>query len=184
MTGRAGRIETSVNQELVAKLNELEVSGVELEFATESQHRAVLIIRGAYLSPAVQETDPQAVGVAPLDPVPLTATAQHTSEVLRLVTGAVRDCIGSESPANFVLMRGYAGLPELNSLNSLYGLQPVCLATYPMYKGLSRVAGMAVVDGLESADDQMSALAAVWDEHDYFFVHHKAPDARGRRRRL
>ena len=89
------------------------------------------------------------------------------------------NCIGNESPANFVLMRGYAGLPSLESLNSLYGLHPVCLATYPMYKGLARVAGMAVVDGLDSADEEMTALAAVWDEHDYFFVHHKAPDARG-----
>lgn len=176
---RAGRIETSFNRGLVARLNEIEIPGVEVDFATESQHRAVLIIRGAYLDPAVQETDPQAVGVPPLEPVPLTATAQHTSEVLRLVTRAVRDCIGSESPANFVLMRGYAGLPDLESLNSLYGLQPVCLATYPMYKGLARVAGMAVVDGLESADEQMTALAAAWDEHDYFFIHHKAPDARG-----
>ena len=176
---RAGRIETSVNRKLVAKLNEIEVAGIELEFATESQHRAVLIIRGAYLSPAVRETDPQAVGVPPLEPVPLTATAQHTSEVLRLVTEAVRDCIGSEAPANFVLMRGYAGLPELEDLHSLYGLQPVCLATYPMYKGLARVAGMAVLDGLESVDEQMAGLAATWDDYDYFFVHHKAPDARG-----
>ena len=176
---RAGRIETRANQELVAKLNEIEVPGVELEFATESQHRAVLIIRGAYLAPAVQETDPQEVGVPPLEPEPLTATAQHTSAVLRLVTEAVRDCIGSETPANFVLMRGYAGLPELESLKSLYGLQAVCLATYPMYKGLARVAGMAVVDGLQSVDDQMATLATEWDEHDYFFVHHKAPDARG-----
>ena len=176
---RAGRIETGLNRALVKKLNEIEIPGVELEFATESQHRAVLIIRGAYLSPAVQETDPQAVGVPPLEPVPLTATAQHTSAVLRLVTEAVRDCIGGESLANFVLMRGYAGLPELESLSSLYGLQAVCLATYPMYKGLARVAGMAVVDGLDSADEQMTALATAWDDHDYFFLHHKAPDARG-----
>ena len=176
---RAGRIDTQINQALVARLNGIEVPGVELAFATESQHRAVLIMRGAYLSPAVQETDPQAVGVPPLEPEPLTATAQHTSAVLRLVTEAVRDCIGGESPANFVLMRGYAGLPELESLNSLYGLQAVCLATYPMYKGLARVAGMAVLDGLHSVDNQMATLATVWDEHDYFFIHHKAPDARG-----
>ncbi len=176
---RAGRIETQLNRDLVAKLNNIEVAGVELRFVTESQHRAVLIVRGAYLSPAIQETDPQAVGVPPIEPEPLTATAQHTSAVLRLVTAAIRDCIGSESPANFVLMRGYAGLPELESLHSLYGLQPVCLATYPMYKGLARVAGMAVVDGLESVDEQMAALAAAWDEYDYFFIHHKSPDARG-----
>ena len=176
---RAGRIETHINQALVSSLNEIEVPGVELEFATESQHRAVLIIRGAYLSPEVQETDPQAVGVPPLEPGPLMGTAQHTSAVLRLVTEAVRNCIGCESPANFVLMRGYAGLPELKSLNSLYGLQAVCLATYPMYKGLARVAGMAVVDGLGSADEQMAALAAAWDEYDYFFIHHKAPGRAG-----
>ena len=176
---RAGRIDTRINEALVSRLNAIEVPGVEMEFATESQHRAVLIIRGAYLSPEVQETDPQAVGVPPLEPEPLTATAQHTSAVLRLVTEAVRDCIGNESPANSVLMRGYAGLPELASLKSMYGLQAVCLATYPMYKGLARVAGMAVVDGLASAGEQMTALAAAWDDHDYFFVHHKAPDARG-----
>ena len=176
---RAGRIETSVNQALVAKLNGIEVPGVTLEFATESQHRAVLIVRGDGLDPAVQETDPQAVGVAPLNPEPLTAAAKRTSEVLHAVTSAVRECIGSESPANFVLMRGYAGLPSLASLNSLYGLDPVCLATYPMYKGLARVAGMAIVDGLDSPDEQMAALAEAWDDHDYFFVHHKAPDARG-----
>lgn len=176
---RAGRIDTSLNQALVSRLNEIEVPGVELEFTTESQHRAVLIIRGAYLSPAVEETDPQTVGVPPVEPEPLTATAQHTSAVLRLVGEAVRNCIGSESPANFVLMRGYAGLPELKSLKSLYGLRAVCLATYPMYKGLARVAGMAVVDGLKSVDEQMAALASAWDDYDYFFVHHKAPDARG-----
>jgi len=176
---RAGRIDTRINQALVSRLNGIEIPGVELEFTTESQHRAVLIIRGAYLSPAVQETDPQAVGVAPLEPEPLTATAQHTSAVLRLVTEAVRECIGTEAPANFVLMRGYAGLPELESLTSLYGLRAVCLATYPMYKGLARVAGMAVVDGVDSADEQMAALAEVWNQYDYFFIHHKAPDARG-----
>ena len=176
---RAGRIETSLNQELVARLNEIQVPAAELKFATESQHRAVLIIRGAGLDPAIQETDPQAVGVPPLEPDPLTSSAEHTSEVLRAVLEAVRECIGTELPANFVLMRGYAGLPALDGLNSLYGLHPVCLATYPMYKGLARVAGMAVVDGLESADEQMAALAAAWEDHDYFFVHHKAPDARG-----
>lgn len=176
---RAGRIDTRLNQALVSRLNGIEVPGVELEFTTESQHRAVLIIRGAYLSPAVEETDPQTVGVPPVEPEPLTATAQHTSAVLRLVGEAVRNCIGSESPANFVLMRGYAGLPELESLKSLYGLRAVCLATYPMYKGLARVAGMAVVDGLGSVDEQMAALASAWDDYDYFFVHHKAPDARG-----
>ena len=138
---RAGRIETDLNRALVDKLNEIEIPGVELEFATESQHRAVLIIRGAYLSPSVQETDPQAVGVPPLEPVPLTPSAQHTSAVLRLLAEAVKDRIGGESPANFVLMRGYAGLPELEGLDSLYGLRTVCLATYPMYKGLARVAG-------------------------------------------
>ena len=176
---RAGRIATSLNKTLVEKLNTIEIPGVDLEFCTESQHRAVLIIRGSDLSSQVCETDPQAVGVPPLQPAPLAQSAARTSELLSTTLGAIRDCIGNESPANFVLMRGYAGLPALQSLESLYALRTVCLATYPMYKGLARAAAMAVIDGLESADDQIAALAAAWDDYDYFFVHHKAPDARG-----
>ncbi len=176
---RAGRIATSVNRALVERLNGIQVPGMRIEFTTESQHRAVMIVRGPGLDAAVRETDPQATGAPPIDPEPLRPQAARTSEVLRAVLAAARGLLRSQSPANFVLMRGYAGPPQLEGLDDLYGLRPACLATYPMYKGLARAAGMEVVEGLESPDDQTRALADLWADHDFFFVHHKAPDARG-----
>ena len=92
---RAGRIDTGLNRALVGKLNEIEVPGVELEFATESQHRAVLIVRGPDLDPAVRETDPQAVGVLPIEPEPLSASAAHTSEILRAVRQPCASALGA-----------------------------------------------------------------------------------------
>jgi len=68
---RAGRIETELNRKLVAELSDIRLDGAAVEMATESQHRAVLVLRGEGLSPLVQETDPQKTGVPPLPPDPL-----------------------------------------------------------------------------------------------------------------
>ena len=176
---RAGRIDTGLNQVLVQKLNEVKIPGVDVQFFTESQHRAVLVLRGPNLDPRVQDTDPQAIGVPPRLPDALGPNATHTSGLLAQILVEVRAAIGGETPANFVLMRGYAVVPELQTLGDLYGLNPVCVATYPMYKGLARAVGMHVVEGLHTLSDQVAALDDVWDAYDYFFLHVKAPDARG-----
>jgi 2,3-bisphosphoglycerate-independent phosphoglycerate mutase len=176
---RAGRIETSLNQVLVQKLNEIDVPGVDLQFVTESQHRAVLLLRGSELDARVVETDPQAIGVPPRHPDALDPKATHTSGVLAQVLVEIRRVIGSETPANFVLMRGYAVVPELPTLGDLYGLNPVCVATYPMYKGLARAVGMHAIEGLHTLSDQVVVLDDVWGAYDYFFLHVKAPDACG-----
>ncbi len=176
---RAGRIETEVNHVLVQKLNEIDIPDVDLRFVTESQHRAVLVLRGPNLDRRVVETDPQAVGVPPKHPDALDPKATHTSALLAQILVEVRSVIGAETPANFVLMRGYAGTPKLPTLGNLYGLNPVCVATYPMYKGLARTVGMEVIDSLHTLSDQVATLDDAWDAYDYFFLHVKAPDARG-----
>lgn len=176
---RAGRIDSSLNSELVARLNAIEVQGIDLQFITESQHRAVLVMRGSGLDPRITETDPQLLGVPPIDPEPLHPEAHRTSDVLHHVLAGVRACIGGDTPANFVLMRGYAGQPALQGIDELYGLNPLCIATYPMYKGLARAVGMAVAGGLDTVSDEVTELGARWNSYDYFFLHVKAPDARG-----
>lgn len=176
---RAGRIDSSLNSELVARLNEIDVPDIDLQFITESQHRAVLVMRGSGLDPRITETDPQLLGVAPIDPEPLHPDAHRTSDVLRQVLAGVRDCIGGDTPANFVLMRGYAGQPAFEGIDELYGLNPLCIATYPMYKGLARAVGMDVAGGLETIADEVAEVGACWDAYDYFFLHVKSPDARG-----
>jgi len=171
---RAGRIATEENRDLVAALNQMDVDGARLEFVTESQHRAVLVIRGAGLDPRVRETD-----LPPHAPEPLDPAARRASELVQAVLGNVRAILGARPRANFVLMRGYAGLPHLPSIGERYGLRAACLATYPMYKGLARVAGMTVVDTGDTLGGQVAALERHWSAYDFCFVHIKAPDARG-----
>jgi len=176
---RAGRISTDLNRELIADLSAIEIDGVEIELATESQHRAVLVLRGAGLHPAVRETDPQLTGVPPLAPDALDPEAAVTEAILRWFLDGVRKVIGDRSPANFVLMRGYAGLPALESLEEIYGVRSACVAAYPMYKGLATIAGMAVLDTGDTFPGEVAALQRHWDDYDFFFFHFKATDSLG-----
>ena len=50
---------------------------------------------------------------------------------------------------------------------------------YPDYKGVGRLVGMDVIEGLDGFDDQASALRDNWKSYDFFFVHHKYTDSRG-----
>ena len=176
---RAGRIETELNRKLVAELSDIRLDGAAVEMATESQHRAVLVLRGEGLSPLVQETDPQRTGVPPLPPDPLAPEASRTSALLRGFLEQVRARIGRKSPANFVLMRGYAGLPRLDPMSRLFGIRPACVASYPMYKGLATVAGMTVLETGNTLRGQIDALRKAWGDFDYFFFHYKYTDSFG-----
>jgi 2,3-bisphosphoglycerate-independent phosphoglycerate mutase len=64
-------------------------------------------------------------------------------------------------------------------MQARYGLNPAAIAVYPMYRGIARLVGMAVLPKASDLDDQVSLLHAHWDEFDYFFVHHKAADTAG-----
>ena len=176
---RAGRISTDLNRGLVADLSAIEIDGVEIDLVTESQHRAVLVLRGAGLHPAVRETDPQLTGVPPLAPDALAPEAAATEAILRRFLDGVREVIGDRSPANFVLMRGYAGLPALESLEEIYGVRSACVAAYPMYKGLATIAGMEVLDTGDTLPGEVAALQRHWDDYDFFFFHFKATDSLG-----
>ena len=176
---RAGRIPTELNEELVAGLMDIEVDGVAFDLATESQHRAVLVLHADGLSTQVQETDPQRTGVPPLPPDALDAEAELTSEYLRDYLSQVTERIGGRERANFILMRGYAGLPDLEPISDLYSIRPACVASYPMYKGLATAAGMTVLETGDTLDGQISTLRQRWDDFDYFFFHYKYTDSFG-----
>ena len=175
---RAGRIPSELNRQLVAELSGHEI-GCPYELATESAHRAVLVLRGQGFSDQVRETDPQMVGVPPLAPDALGSGGQATAAVLARFLEMVGDRIGSRHPANFVLMRGYAARPRLAPLAETWQIRGACAASYPMYKGLAAIAGMDVLDTGDTFPGQLQAVAAAWDDYDFFFVHYKASDAAG-----
>ena len=176
---RAGRISTELNQRLIAKLNGIDAPGATVELATERRHRAVLVLRGEGLDARVRETDPQAMGVPPLCPEALHPAAEHTSRLLTGIVDQVRDRIGDERPANFVLMRGYGQYRQLPSLESRFNLRAACLAAYPMYRGVARAVGMTVLPVTDEPDNQITELEKAWDSFDLFFVHIKETDTLG-----
>ena len=63
---RAGRPSTERCKEVVEKLRTITVSGAEVFVEPVKEHRFVLVFRGDGLGDAVNDTDPQQVGVPPL----------------------------------------------------------------------------------------------------------------------
>ncbi|MFP4366243.1 MAG: hypothetical protein ACLFQA_04025 [Bacteroidales bacterium] len=66
---RAGRISTKHNKKLVDKIRKkIKTGSTEVFIETESEHRALLVLRGNNLTADVGDTDPQNTGISPLDP--------------------------------------------------------------------------------------------------------------------
>jgi len=139
----------------------------------------VVVFRGKGLSDQVHDTDPQATGVKPLDPKPSSDKGKKTAEVTGEFIRQALGILAKQKPANAVLMRGFAELPHIPAMKELFGLNPLALAVYPDYKGVSRLVGMDVIHDLRDLDHQAEVLKSSWAKHDFFFVHHKYTDSRG-----
>ena len=176
---RAGRIPTALCAELAARLDAIDLPGVEVAVRPVRDYRAVVVLRGAGLSDAVADTDPQATGVPAREPRATAPEGEHTAAVTAAFVARARELLATAAPANEVLLRGFAQLPEIPSLQQRFGLRPVALAVYPDYKGVSRLVGMEVIEDLADLAAQDRALAQAWPDHDYFFVHHKYTDSAG-----
>jgi 2,3-bisphosphoglycerate-independent phosphoglycerate mutase len=176
---RAGRIPTEKCAELCGLLKDVSIKGVEVFVQPVKDYRAVVVFRGKGLTDMVADTDPQIMGVKPLDPVATDEKGAHTAAVAKDFVAQARKILASQTPANGILLRGFAELPHIPSLKELFQLSPLAVAVYPDYKGVARLVGMDVIEDLADLDAQAKALAANWDKHDFFFVHHKYTDSRG-----
>ncbi len=176
---RAGRIPTEKCAELCELLQQVKIKGVEVFVRPVKDYRAVVVFRGKGLSDAVADTDPQATGVPPLEPVATSEKGEHTAAVAKDFIAQARRILASQRPANGVLMRGFAELPHIPQMKDMFKLDPVAIAVYPDYKGVARLVGMEVVDNLADLDAELKALEAAWGSHDFFFMHHKYTDSRG-----
>jgi 2,3-bisphosphoglycerate-independent phosphoglycerate mutase len=178
---RAGRPPTSENQRVVAKLRQTiqEVLDVPVEIYSESEHRFVLILRGE-LWGEVSDTDSQKTGVPPLLAEPLDERSAKTAQVLNAFSQAAQAVLADEPKINGVLLRGAANQPKLPSLQENYLISPACVASYPMYKGVSRLVGMEVLPVEGEGDAIAGKLATLrnnWERFDFFFLHIKKTDS-------
>jgi 2,3-bisphosphoglycerate-independent phosphoglycerate mutase len=177
---RAGRISTDENRRLVELLRRIPApAGVDLHVETESEHRGVLVLRGPDLGHRLADTDPQATGVPPLPVRALEDASQRSAAVVEGFVAAARRALAGEARANGLLLRGFDSLPTIPSLAERFRLRPLCIAGYPMYRGLARLVGMEVPPPPATLGDFPAALAARQEGHDFFFVHVKYTDKAG-----
>jgi 2,3-bisphosphoglycerate-independent phosphoglycerate mutase len=178
---RAGRIASEVNERLCQKLKDsITLSdGIEFFLNTESEHRALLVIRGEGLGGKINDTDSQLTGVPPLaaegKDEPSKKTAKYVNEFLE----KVRDVLKDESPANYILARGFAKHEPLSTMEDRFGIKCAAIAQYPMYRGLARLVGMDVLPRPETYAAMADQLKEHYDTYDFFFVHFKKTDSYG-----
>ncbi len=176
---RAGRIATEESAPLAISLRQINIPGVEIFVEPVKEHRFVVVFRGAGLGGNVKDTDPQATGVPPLDPVAEDAQSQRTADVAKEFLKQARQILKDEKKANFHTMRGFAARPDMPSYEEVYGLRAAAIAVYPMYKGLASLVGMDIVGQATTLDEQTQILKDNWDKYDFFFIHFKYTDSTG-----
>ena len=179
---RAGRIPSEKGEELVRLLNEnMQLDGTEVSIVHEKEYRAVAIFRGEGLSGELYDTDPQRVGLEPLSvrPIDGSSEAQRSADVANSFVEKANEILADQHPANTVLLRGFGMHPALPSFEEAYKLDAAAIASYPMYKGLARLAGMQLLKEGAGIAGEFETLKQSWDAHDFFFVHIKPTDAAG-----
>ena len=179
---RAGRIPSEKGEELVELLNgNLNMEGVEVFVRHEKEYRAVAVFRGEGLSGALADSDPQRTGLEPLtvEPTDGSQEASKSAEIANSFVAQANEILADQQPANTVLVRGFGMHPALPSFDETYNLDAAAIASYPMYKGLARLAGMRLLQEGQGIPGEFDTLKANWDDHDFFFVHIKPTDAAG-----
>jgi len=176
---RAGRIPTAKCIELCNKLKPITLPGVEVFVEPVKDYRFCLILRGTGLDGHIEDTDPQRKA-PPLPARAILFQAEPTAALINEWIGQAREILKDEYPANMLTLRGVASDPGLPRFSEVYGLRSACVAVYPMYRGVSRLVGMDVIEfSGESPEDEFAAVQAFWDAYDFFFIHVKSTDSRG-----
>jgi len=177
---RAGRIPTPEALPVVEKLKKIQLPGVTSEVRHVKEYRFAVVLRGEGLSPEINDTDPQITGVPPLPARASAPAAEFTAGLFNQWIEQAQRVIKNEPKANGITLRGFATHPGLISFQEAYGLRAACVAVYPMYRGVSQLAGMDIVQfSGETPEDEFNALASAWKDYDFFFVHIKKTDSKG-----
>jgi 2,3-bisphosphoglycerate-independent phosphoglycerate mutase len=205
----ADELAQAVNEQV-----QLESHPVSLQIKSTVTYRAALIIRSEEkrLSGNISNTDPaykriDSVGVADLEaemilktcePLDETEEAKISAELVNEFTQKATPVLDQHEvnrkrvkegklKANLILSRDAGSIvPKFPPLSELYGLNFVCLADMNVERGISRLAGMSLVDlplpskSLEKdCKLRVKKLFEVLPHYDCFYIHIKGPDEPG-----
>jgi 2,3-bisphosphoglycerate-independent phosphoglycerate mutase len=181
---RAGRIPTETCEKLCAMLaaKVKKLGDTQVIIKAGKEHRFVVVFRGKGLEGPLTDADPNREGFAvptvkPRDPK--NAKQKKMAKLIADFYKAALPIIAKEKPANGFLMRGIAHQPEIPLFEERYKLKPVCLAVYPMYKGLAQLVGMEKIEGPQTIAEQFERYLTDYDQYGFFFIHYKYTDKYG-----
>lgn len=176
---RAGRIPTEEGARLADKLSAIRLPGVETFVEPVAEYRFVLVLRGDDLADGLTETDPQETGVPPLPVEATRPEAVRTAALFNQWLAEARRLLADEHPANSCNLRGLAKNPGLPSMSELYLMRCGAIATYPMYRGIAKLAGMEILPAGDTIEDEVECLREHWESYEFFFFHVKKTDSAG-----
>lgn len=175
---RAGRIPTFENQELVSKIKPYieKISHkfeMNINIKSGMEHRLGIVItpfdKSKRIKIDVFGNDPQKEGMEVLN---FPSTSQIGS-LLEEINKVVFELLG-DYKANYILFRGISDVPELPNFGEVYKCNPLAIAQYPMYLGISRLFGF---DTLKLSDYEN--LHFYLRNNDFVFIHYKYTDMSG-----
>jgi 2,3-bisphosphoglycerate-independent phosphoglycerate mutase len=179
---RAGRISTEENVRLCTFLNQKiqEIEGIKVSLYPGKEHRFVLKISGSGLSDALTDADPQKEGQPAVPAKALIPEAEFTAKIINRFLEELRQVLQNEPKANYALLRGFSKFPSnLPPMSELYKIKPASIANYPMYKGLTRLLGMEVLEVGPSTEEIFEVLQKYYSEYNFFYLHFKKTDSAG-----
>ena len=179
---RAGRLSTDSCKELVKLLNTIEIPGFEFEVYPVMDYRFVVVIKGMGASHEITETDPQLEGSEILQSNPTSDKGASTALAVNMFTQeAIKLLKHNKSKANGIIMRGFSSIPTLPDFCDNYKLNAASIAGYPMYRGVSGLLGMKVLECGQEFTDELATLKKHFQQnnYDYYFLHYKPADSAG-----
>lgn len=182
---RAGRLSTDENKILTEKItqNINEIKGVKIFMKPGMEYRSAIVLRFPNKVNEemckILETDPQKEGKEVISPEPLNENSKLVSNVLKEFLDKIREILKNEK-GNYLLLRGYSSPPQIPKFPHIYKLRALSISTYPMYKGLTKLLGMEVmdVDGYK-IEDELKVLKEYYKNYNFIYFHIKKTDSYG-----
>lgn len=182
---RAGRPPTDESRKITERLQDKikKIDNAEIIFAPGMEHRFVAVLRFSEPLPkgsaSIKDTDPQKEGKAPVPVTPGTVEAKWVAKTVEKLISRISDEIKDEPKANFILMRGFSQVPDIPHFGESCGLNPICIAIYPMYRGLAKLLGMDAPAIRGELKEEIDFLRDNYNSYDFFFMHVKKIDSYG-----
>jgi 2,3-bisphosphoglycerate-independent phosphoglycerate mutase len=183
---RAGRIPDEEGQRVTDLLAEniTEIEGVQVLLQHVKEYRSAAIFRGKKLDARLCDSDPQKVGLEPLAVSPIeedpTPEAEEAARLANIFITRAKEVLAGEAKANFIMMRGFDIYEPLPNFCDLFKWRACAVAAYPMYKGVSKLAGMRVIEeGQSTIEEELDLVAQELPHTDFLFLHIKKTDSKG-----